>query len=316
MSGRRLTQPGKRGIAAGDLLELRLPPATLFASRAQRLRQLAEGHSLSDYLRFVAVLAECQQKEFDRHPAIPLPDTDLLLARHGEQVKPPLAPAGWCRHSHWREVTRMLAEVAYDAVPASGRKAVMILLASDKKWLEAQADTLLAGRRENLNLATAPIIGAALQVQWTYWARQLQPQQVVRHREPVLCPVCGSHPAASVIRPDGTSNGLGYLHCALCGTEWHVVRAKCSCCENNKGIVYYRIEGKAVHVGAECCPACHSYLKVIHRKRGPEVDPVADDLATLALDLLMGEKNFAKNSVNFLNMQDNNQGSSFRPSGR
>jgi len=41
-------------------------PASLFARRAQRLRTLAEGHSLGDYLRLMATVADGQQVALDR----------------------------------------------------------------------------------------------------------------------------------------------------------------------------------------------------------------------------------------------------------
>ena len=294
-----ILQPGQLEAEVGSIPELRLPAATVFSHRAQRLRQLADGHSLGDYLRFIAVVAECQQRALDQHPEIPVPDAHLLASCR-EHAMPPLAPAGWHRHPHWQKVARMLADAMFDAVPASGQEALTLLLDPKKEWLETQAEALLTQKRAGLNLATAPFIGAALQVQWTYLARQLQPHQMVRDGEPVLCPVCGSHPVASIIRTEGAMNGLRYLHCALCGSEWHLVRSKCSHCGNSKDITYYSIEGQKELVRAETCPACHSYLKVIHQEKGPGVDPVADDLATLALDLLMGEKNIARSSSNHL----------------
>jgi FdhE protein len=33
------------------------------------------------------------------------------------------------------------------------------------------------------------------------------------------CPVCGSHPVVSVIRSDGPTAGLRYVHCTLCNTR-------------------------------------------------------------------------------------------------
>ncbi|OYW96042.1 MAG: formate dehydrogenase accessory protein FdhE, partial [Pseudomonadales bacterium 32-61-5] len=43
-------------------------------------------------------------------------------------------------------------------------------------------------------------------------------------------------------------------------------------------------------VQAEACGECHSYLKVAQRELHGRADPVADDLASLALDLLLAEK--------------------------
>jgi len=298
--------PGQMEAPAGDFPELRLPSAMVFSRRAQRLRHLARGHSLGDYLCFMAVLAECQQSELDRHPEIPVPDT-RLLASCREYAMPPLGTAGWHRNPHWQTITQILFDAIYNEVPAGGLEALALLHNPKKEWLEAQADIILAQKLEGLNLAAAPIIGAALQVQWTYLARQLEPSQMAWHEQPAVCPVCGGHPVASVIRTDGPANGLRYLHCSLCSSEWHMVRSKCSNCDSSKDISYYSIEGREEIVRAEACPACHSYLKVIHQEKDSWVDPVADDLATLALDLLMGEKKFAKSSVNFLMFHSRNK---------
>jgi FdhE protein len=82
--------------ATGNIPELRLPDLHPFAGRARRLRQLAVGHSLGDYLSFAATLAEAQQDQFDRLLSVAMPDADLL-ARCREHGMPPLAPGGWPR---------------------------------------------------------------------------------------------------------------------------------------------------------------------------------------------------------------------------
>ena len=294
-----ILEPGQIEAAAGEIPELRLPPADLFRSRAQRLSQLADGHTLGDYLKFVAVLADAQQAELDGHPAIPLPDAQLLSNCRAHEM-PPLSPAGWPRHVHLHEVARRLADGLYDAAPLAGRESLFHFLESKKQWLDAQADSLLARRMADLDLATAPIIGAALQVQWTYLARKLDPHQVMRPEHPSLCPVCGTHPVASVVRIGGAENGLRYLHCALCETEWHMVRSRCSNCDSIKGISYFSLQGGADIVRAEACPECRTYLKIVHQDKDPHVDPVADDLASMTLDLLMGEEAYAKSGINYM----------------
>ncbi len=302
----RILEPGQIEAAAGEIPELRLPHADLFGSRAVRLRQLAQGHTLGDYLSFVAGLADAQQLEFGRHPKIPQPDAELLSNCHKHEM-PPLAPAGWHPHPHWQEVARRLADALYDGAPAAGRESIFRLLGQKRDWLEAQAGFLMSSQFELLDLATAPIIGAALQVQWTYLARQLVPYQVARPEHANLCPVCGSHPVASVVRIGGAENGLRYLHCALCGSEWHMVRSKCSNCDNTRDIAYFSIEGGENAVRAEACPECRTYLKILQQEKDPHVDPVADDLASMALDLLMGEVDYVKSGINYLMIYGNSE---------
>jgi len=173
------------------------------------------------------------------------------------------------------------------------------ILSGEDAWLDAQAVQLFEGHTQALDAAIAPVIGAALQVHWSHLARQLHPAQVARPEHPNLCPVCGSHPVSSMVRIGGAENGLRYLHCTLCNSEWHVVRAKCSNCDNTRDIACYHLEGKDRLVQAESCPECQTYLKVIHQEKDPQADPVADDLATLTLDLLMDEAGFARSGINW-----------------
>ncbi len=50
----------------------------------------------------------------------------------------------------------------------------------------------------------------------------------------------------------GTTQGLRYLHCNLCETEWHVVRVKCSNCEQS-GPDYWSLDDEQAAIKAESC---------------------------------------------------------------
>jgi len=297
-----LLQPGEIEAAAGNIPELLLPPADLFLSRARRLEQLAEGHTLGDYLRFVAELARAQQECLDAGPAAELPAPERL-AQCREHQMPPLSPAGLGLPDGWRDTARQLAQTVLPSLPATGQAALESVLEKPDAWLDEQALQLLDGNIQELDAAVAPIVGAALQVHWTRLARQLEPAQVARPEHPNLCPVCGAHPVSSVVRIGGAENGLRYLHCTLCSAEWHVVRAKCSNCDNTRGIAHYHLEGGNKAVQAESCPECQSYLKVVQQEKDPLADPVADDLATLTLDLLMDEAGFVPSGINWYLIQ-------------
>lgn len=297
-----IIRPGQFEVATGDIPELRLPDFQPFARRARRLRQLAAGHSLGDYLIFAAALADAQQEQLDGLPTLPTPDADLL-ARCREHAMPPLAPGGWPRDPVWRTVVIQLSDALDGIAPATARAAFARLREAGDEWLESQADRLLVGDRQGLDVACAPVIGAALQVYWTRLAAALDTAWIPRPESHGLCPVCGSPPVAGVVRVGDADHGLRYLHCALCGTEWHVVRAQCSHCDNDKGIVYYAVEDRKDPVQAEACPECGSYLKLCRMDQDPEVEPSADDLASLALDLLTSEEGFARSGVNYLMLQ-------------
>ena len=299
MSTTTILQPGEIEAAAGDLPELLLPKADLFQDRERRFRQLAEGHPLADWLRFLAALSHAQHEAFSGLEGLILPD-DTQLERCREHAMPPLAPPTWRRDPAWRDVLRQLARGVRGAAPEALHPALDRFEKLDSAWLENQADRLLAGETRSLDPAQAPLIGAALQTCWTRLAHGLDARRIARPAYPNLCPVCGSHPVSSVIRIGGPENGLRYLHCALCSSEWHVVRAKCSNCDNSKGVAYLSLEGQGKKVHAETCPECQTYLKVMHQDKDPHIDPVADDLATLPLDILVGEEGFAPSGMNLL----------------
>ncbi|MBI3433006.1 MAG: formate dehydrogenase accessory protein FdhE [Hydrogenophilales bacterium] len=298
-----LLQPGEIEAAAGNIPELLLPPADAFLARALRLARLAEGHTLGDYLRFVAHLARAQQDRLTTGDTAMAMPTAERLAQCREYRMPPLAPAGLGLPEGWRDTARHLARAVRPALPTAGQAALEPVLEKQDAWLDAQAASLLDGKIQDLDVAAAPVIGAALQVHWVRLARQLDPRQVARPEHPNLCPVCGAHPVSSMVRVGGAESGLRYLHCALCSSEWHVVRAKCSNCDNTRGIAHYHLEGSNRLVQAEACPECRTYLKIIQQEKDLLADPVADDLATLTLDLLMDEAGFVRSGINWYLVQ-------------
>ena len=76
------------------------------------------------------------------------------------------------------------------------------------------------------------------------------------------------------------------------------MRIKCAVCGSTKGIGYEEIEGGPGTVKAETCEACRSYVKILYQHKNPALDPVADDVATLALDLLVRESGYRRGAVN------------------
>lgn len=272
--------------------------ASVFGDRARRFMALAEGHAMADFLRFMGHLAEAQQRTLDAQGAPLLPGAEqiALCKAHG---MPPLGTQTLRRDPSWREgLQRLLEQVESQANDAT-RAAMQRLAALPEAELEAFADRLLGGEYAGLDLAAAPLVGAALQVYWVRLAAAMEQADFPRPEVHTLCPACGSLPGASVVRI-GAEQGLRYLHCALCASEWNMVRVKCSHCESTRGIAYLGVEGGDEAVKAEACDACKSYLKILYMEKNPAVDAVADDLATLALDILMDEAGFLRSGPNLL----------------
>lgn len=293
-----ILQPGQFEAPAGDIPFLRLPARdTLFKDRAARLRQCAPGHTLGDYLAFMAQLADAQQATLAHFQPVPLPDP-AQLALSKQHAMPPLAARTWKRDPAWRKAMRMIADAVFKHAPPATQDTLTRLHDLDEERLEQLADALLDGRFHDLDPAAAPFIAAALQTCWVHMTTTLGHAAFGRTDMPNLCPVCASAPVAGIVRIGGAEQGLRYLHCSLCATEWHMVRAKCSNCESTKGIAYYGIEGDKGAVKAEACQECGSYLKILYLDKDPQLDPTADDLASLALDLLMDEAGIQRSGPN------------------
>lgn len=283
---------------AEDAPSILLPVTTsLFSDRADRFAALAEGHSLGDWLAFLGQLSLAQQTALKGLPELPLPDASALAQAH-EHRMPPLNVA--TRPAAWREALRAIArELATDA-PEGAKLALEALQAADDAWLEKLADTLLTGELEAGDAAELPFVAAALQVVFTQLASRLDASHLQTLDAHNVCPCCGSPAVASVVRLGAAINNLRYLHCSLCNTEWNVPRAVCTSCDTDKEVALQELEGNKGAVRAETCDACKSYLKIVYQEKDPRVDPVADDLATLALDMLVDEAGYERAGPNLL----------------
>jgi FdhE protein len=321
----RLLAPGEiEALDHNAIPRLLLPQArSLFTARAARLRQLADnqikgipvGETLSGYLQLMAALVDAQAAVIKTFPAeaFALPDAaDITLSL--DHNMPPL-PVSGVRPASWRAVFSALLD-QLDPIAASQPQISAVLAelrALDETQLEGCADAVLAELTEGVHPLHAPFVAAALQVVWTMRASQLDGQRVQPLVTNTLCPVCGAHPVASVIRIGGQSQGYRYLHCATCSSEWHMVRVKCSCCEHTAKIAYQSIEPADAEpvaplenkandpskvARAETCDDCRTYRKIFNQEHDLNVDPLADDLASLTLDLLVGEAGYARASGN------------------
>jgi formate dehydrogenase maturation protein FdhE len=140
-------------------------------------------------------------------------------------------------------------------------------------------------------------IAAPLQVHFARLAARLDPAALVPIGDGV-CPACGGAPVASAIVGWKGAHGTRFCTCSLCATQWHVVRIKCVLCESTAGIAYEELESGPDTVKAETCESCHGYLKILHQHKNPQLEAVADNVATLGLDLLLRENGYRRGAVN------------------
>ncbi len=296
----RILEPGQIEAPAGEIRHFIPPERDLFARRAGRFRQLAPGHPLEEYLSFLANVADAQHAVLGQSSPPAVSDqTDQASCR--EQGLPPLSVVTWRRAPDWREaLAALLSQLQHAPLPPIVQETAAGLMQMGDDGLEGMADLILAGDLNEVAPQKLPFIAAALQVYWLNLATCLTADAIGRPKQDGLCPVCGSLPGAGIIKPGGAEQGLRYLCCSLCASQWHHVRLTCSCCAATQGINHYLLDGASGAVKVECCDGCNSYLKLLYLEKDGEMDMVADDLATLSLDMVMERKGMLRSAPNLL----------------
>ncbi len=308
----RVLEPGQIEILAQrSIPRIRLPDSrAIFLRRGARLHEIAPASSIGDYLEMLAVIAGAQHDAIGQIAASP-PDA-AQLQRSREHGMPPMNAASWPRAAAWQStLEKLCATLESDQrFPRAVAAAVVQIQSASSAWREMQADALLQAQPIDAeNVAAAPVIMAALQVHWVAAASRLHPDQVLPLDVHGVCPFCGSLPVASMVCARGQYQGYRYLHCGLCAIEWHMVRVQCTCCgANGKDISYHTLErvesiddvqGRRMPaVRAETCEHCRGYRKILYEEQDPAIEPVADDLGTLALDVLLSEQGYLRASGN------------------
>ncbi|MEM6161390.1 formate dehydrogenase accessory protein FdhE [Erwinia sp. P6884] len=269
----------------------------LYSRRAARLRQLADKNPLGDYLRFAAVVASAQEIVLYDHPL--QMDLYARLVETARLGKPPLDIHTLPRDPHWQ---RLLHSLIAEMKPEMSGQALAVLENLEKASapeLEAMAEALFNNDFAQVSSDKSPFIWAALSVYWAQMAALIPGKARAEYGEQrQFCPVCGSVPVSSVIHMGMENGGLRYLHCNLCESEWHVVRAKCSNCEQTRDLHYWSLDSETSPIKAESCGDCGTYLKMFYQEKDPAVEPVADDLASLVLDARMEQEGFSRSSLN------------------
>jgi FdhE protein len=298
----RILQPGEIEALDHTSFPRVLLPATasLFAERAARVRQLADGNPIADYLQFVAKIMDAQHKAA---ASLALAEPDAALMARAQEHSMPLLPAVENIAPAWQDVLDAMLDTLQGDEQPTGLPAPLQPLLQELRSLPAEtrddiARKLLQKEVAARHVGMAPFIMAALQVTFTQRTAGLKAQDIPYTTPATICPVCASEPVASVVRIGGKAAGHRYLHCGTCACEWQMVRVKCSHCESTQGIHYQGIDGAGEEVLAETCEECGSYRKIVNQEKNPMVDPLADDLATLMLDLLMSETRFQRASPN------------------
>lgn len=289
-------QQAAEGLTSPPLLFAN--PKNLYQRRAKRLRQLAENSPFKDYLEFTAKLVDVQLRLLQEQPI----ERDPRLAKEVLTAEvlagQPLHYKNWQRSPIWQTLLTNLLEECKSFAEGVIADTIETLEKTSTQEREDLADRLLNSEFEAVPSNQAIFIWAALNLYWIQLVQQIPHHasaELGEHRH--FCPVCGSAPITSVVH-FGSTQGLRYVHCALCESEWNIVRSKCTNCEETAHIGYWSLDSEHAPVKAECCDDCGSYLKVLYQEKDPDVEPAADDLATLMLDNEMEEKGYSRSGIN------------------
>ncbi len=275
---------GLQGLPAETVPVILPSPAQVFEKRSTRLRFLAQGHAVSAYLDAMARLAEAQLAAANVKPT------------GSEEAFVPALPFDVHNHRHkvWQKGLEVIvSKMQLADLPEPSQAALARLSAASPAALETMAQKILSGDYDTIDLAAAPFVAASLQAYWTNLASKVQAEAVGSIAR--SCPVCSSPPVAGVVR---SGRKLRYLCCSLCATQWYMPRLTCANCGSTAGISYFALDGDEDGTKAEACSQCNTYLKLFYLEGNPKAEAFADDLATLALDLMMSGRAYSRTGIN------------------
>jgi FdhE protein len=295
--------PAREPVSIGAIAAppfVRLPdPSTQFRLRAQRFAVLALDHHLAPYLRFMAGLAEAQHQTQDGLPEPSMP-TPAEQERARVHEMPPLnlalSEADAALDATFDKFFALAAEVD---MPAAARTALDNVTRMGEAGRAEFTRAALGRSPDAASLGEHTFFAAALQAHFARLASRLDAKHLVSIGDGV-CPACGGAPAASLLVNWPEAHGTRFCACSICSTLWHVVRIKCVSCGSTEGIGYEEVaEGPgARQVRAETCLKCNSYVKIMLQTENAALDAIADDIATLGLDILMRETGICRAGAN------------------
>jgi FdhE protein len=271
-------------------------PASLFLNRSKRFAALAPKHELQPYLEFLSRLTRAQHDIQAGLPGAALPPFDRI-ERALEHGMPPLARAlVEPDEGMGLTVERLMERLAGGQPEATARAASGIQAATP-----AQRGAMIAGALKDIappdDIAQRTLVLAALQVHFARMAALLSADDLKPIADGV-CPSCGSAPASSMVVGWPKAHNTRFCTCSLCATMWNVVRVKCVLCSSTEGISYKVIDGKSEHIKAETCDKCQRYVKILYQVNDPVLEPVADDVASLGLDMMLAGETWTRGAQN------------------
>lgn len=272
-------------------------PARLFARRAERFAALAPGHQIEGYLRFLAEVARAQAS-IQKHlppPTLPAAEHIAKLIANG---MPPLAVGALTQDDiAARTFARLVAALQEVEQPQATRDVLArVAAATDAERVGLMSAVLLDDIPED-RVAEHVLAAAAVQVHMARLAAGLDVEALQRVTDGA-CPACGGGPVASALVNWEGAHGTRFCTCATCATQWNVPRIRCLACGEEKGVAYHTLDGGDGLIAGETCDSCKAYVKIVYLTKDAALEPLADDVASLALDLTLGREGWLRAAAN------------------
>jgi FdhE protein len=271
-------------------------PSLLFQSRSRRLAALAPAHKLEPYLRFLAAITQAQHDVAAVLPPPVLPPADRIIQALSHGMPPVsralLEPDGVAMAT----IERLLDRLVDADLPPATAESIARLRAVTPDVRRQQAHETLMDAEPADDLAQRALLASGLQVHFSRLAAQLVADDLKLVADGA-CPVCGSPPMTSMVVGWPNAHNTRFCTCSLCGTMWNVVRVKCVLCTSTDGISFREIDGTP-NVKAETCEKCRGYVKIVYQVNDPGLEAMADDVATLGLDMLLAEEGWKRGGYN------------------
>jgi FdhE protein len=272
-------------------------PDQVFLRRAARFEALSQGHHLAAYLRFLAEICRAQHTVLERLPPPELPAADRLARAHANAMPPLAVGQIELGETADRAFAGLLDILRAGELTQAARGTVEALAGASSEDRRAMMRAVLVDQIAEDAVAAYVLAAAAVQVHLARLAARLDAGSLVKVADGA-CPACGGAPVASAIVGWEGAHGTRFCTCSLCATQWNVPRIRCLVCGEEKGVAYKSLPEVSAMIAGETCDGCKAYVKILHQHKDAALDPVADDVATLALDLKLGEDGWQRASVN------------------
>jgi FdhE protein len=275
-----------------------LPDASsLFLTRSQRFAAIASaGHDLGPYLSFLATLTFAQHEIVPGLPQPALPPFDRIgqALEHG---MPPISRTLFEPDDVSATTIERLLERLASAQVSDQTAAALAALRSASAEQRRKLATEALKDTEPEDIAQRALVAAGLQVHFARLAGMLAADDL-RAVADGACPVCGSPPMTTSVVGWPRAHNTRFCACSLCATQWNVVRVKCVLCSSTDGISFRGIEGQPDTIKAETCEKCRSYVKRLYQVNDHMLEPLADDVASLGLDMLVIQDGWKRGGLN------------------